>query len=130
MTSILVIEDDDLFRQALATALTERGYTVTQAADGEQGVKMFRAAPTDLVLTDIVMPNKDGTTAVAELRRDFPRLGIIAMSGGIAHQPALYLKIAGAFGANRTLLKPFDLPTLLAALKEVRAETGRESPDQ
>jgi DNA-binding response OmpR family regulator len=67
MSSILLIEDDELFREALADALTEQGYTVTQAEDGEQGVKLFRAAPTDLVLTDIVMPSKDGTATVVEL---------------------------------------------------------------
>ncbi len=121
MSSILLIEDDELFRGALADALTERGFTVTQAADGAQGVKLFYAEPTDLVLTDIVMPNKDGTAAVADLRRDFPSFGIIAMSGGAANNPALYLKIAGALGANRTLKKPFSLPMLLATMEEVLA---------
>jgi DNA-binding response OmpR family regulator len=125
MSSILLIEDDDLFREALADALTERGYAVTQAADGEIGVKLFRAAPTDLVLTDIVMPNKDGVTVVAELRREFPGVGIIAMSGGLALDPALYLKIAGGIGANRTLKKPFTLPTLLQAIGEVLATEAR-----
>ena len=125
MPSILLIEDDELFRESLATALTEHGYTVTQAEDGEQGIKQFRANPTDLVITDIVMPNKEGVATVADLRRDFPQLGIIAMSGGAAHEPALYLKIAGALGATRTLKKPFTLPTLLTAVEEVLAATGR-----
>ena len=125
MPSILLIEDDELFRESLATALTEHGYAVTQAEDGEQGIKRFRAAPTDLVITDIVMPNKEGVATVADLRRGFPRLGIIAMSGGAAHEPALYLKIAGALGATRTLKKPFSLPTLLTAVEEVLAATGR-----
>ncbi len=125
MPSLLLIEDDALIREALATALIDRGYTVLQAEDGVQGVKRFRATPTDLVLTDIVMPNMEGIALITELRRDFPQLGIIAMSGGVAHEPDLYLKIAGKFGANRTLRKPFDLPTLLAAVAEVLATTGR-----
>jgi DNA-binding response OmpR family regulator len=119
--SILLIEDDELFREALADALTERGYPVTQAADGEQGVKLFRAAPTDLVITDIVMPNKEGIATVMELRRDFPKLGIIAMSGGLAQDAQHYLKLAGALGANRTLEKPFAFPALLQAIEEVLA---------
>jgi DNA-binding response OmpR family regulator len=128
MPSILLIEDDELFRDALANALTEQGYTVTLAEDGEQGVKLFRATPTDLVITDIVMPNKEGIATVVELRRDFPQLGIIAMSGGAAHEPELYLKIAGTFGATRTLKKPFNLPTLLTAIEEVLAATGQDKP--
>jgi DNA-binding response OmpR family regulator len=128
MPSILLIEDDELFRDALANALTEHGYTVTQAEDGEQGVKLFRAAPADLVITDIVMPNKEGIATVVELRRAHPKLGIIAMSGGAAHEPELYLKIAGTFGATRTLKKPFDLRTLLKAIEEVLAETGEGKP--
>lgn len=119
MSTILLIEDDDLFREALAGALTERGYTVMQARDGDEGMRIFRVEPADLVLTDIVMPNKDGTALVTELHREFPDTAIIAMSGGVAHEPELYLKIAGAFGATRTLKKPFELPTLLAAIKDV-----------
>jgi len=128
MPSILLIEDDELFRDALANALTERGYTVRQARDGRQGMEVFRVAPTDLVLTDIVMPDRDGTTVITELRRDHPGLGIIAMSGGLAHDPELYLRIADAFGADVTLKKPFSLPTLLAAIKEVLAATGTSDP--
>ena len=112
MPSILLIEDDDLFRDALANALIERGYTVMQARDGDEGLRIFRVEPADLVLTDIVMPNKEGIATVEELRRDHPNLGIIAMS----------------LGANRTLRKPFDLPTLLTAIEEVLAETGPDQP--
>ena len=128
MPSILLIEDDDLFRDALANALIERGYTVMQARDGDEGLRIFRVEPADLVLTDIVMPNKEGIATVEELRRDHPNLGIIAMSGGLAYQAPLYLKLAGALGANRTLRKPFDLPTLLTAIEEVLAETGPDQP--
>jgi DNA-binding response OmpR family regulator len=126
MPSILLIEDDELFREALATSLSKRGYTVMQARDGEEGLRIFRVEPADLVLTDIVMPNKEGLALVEELRRDYPKLGIIAMSGGLAHNAPLYLKLAGALGANRTLQKPFDLPTLLKAIEEVLAATGQE----
>jgi two-component system sensor histidine kinase/response regulator len=128
MSSILIIEDDDLFRDALANALADRGYSVTQAADGAEGVKEFRAAPTDLVLTDIVMPNQEGLETIAALRRDQPTLGIIAMSGGLAHDAPLYLKVAGGLGANRTLKKPFALPILLAAIEDVLAAAGKKPP--
>lgn len=128
MPSILLIEDDDDFREALANARTEHGYTVTRAADGAKGVKLFRAAPTDLVLTDIVMPNQEGLETIEALRRDHPKLGIIAMSSGLAHDAPLYLKVAGALGANRKLQKPFGFPTLMAAIADVLAETGKGKP--
>ena len=128
MPSILLIEDDDLYREALADALTQHGYAVTQAADGEKGMKLFRTAPTDLVITDLVMPNKEGIATIEELRRDYPKLGIIAMSGGLAQDASLYLRIAGALGANRMLNKPFELLTFLATIEEVLAEIGKDKP--
>ena len=118
MPSVLLIEDDDQYREALAIALVACGYTVTQAKEGEQGVKLFRVKPTDLVITEIVMPNKEGTAVVAELRREFPDVGIIAVSGGRAQDAPLYLKIAEGFGADRTLKKPFTFATLFHALEE------------
>jgi CheY-like chemotaxis protein len=78
------------------------------------------------VITDIVMPNKEGTATIEELRRDYPDLGIIAMSGGTARNPALYLQIADLLGANHTLNKPFTLPTLLQAVGEVLANGGSD----
>src|SRR2546429_4085688 len=107
MPSILLIEDDDLFRDTLAQTLTGRGYTVMQARDGDEGVRLFRVEPVDLVITDIIMPKKEGLATVMELRRDYPKLGIIVMSGGLAQAAPLYLKMAGGLGANRLLPKPF-----------------------
>ena len=118
MPSILLIDDDDRYRDALAVALFACGYTVTQAKEGEQGLKLFRAKPTDLVITEIVVPNKDGTAVVAELRRAFPDVGIIAVAGGRAHDAPLYLKIAEGFGADRTLKKPFTFATLFHAIEK------------
>jgi DNA-binding response OmpR family regulator len=128
MPSILLIEDDDLFRDALALALGEHGYTVTQACDGEEGLRLFRREPADLVLTDIVMPRKEGIALVTELRRAYPELGIIAMSGGLARGAPLYLKMASAFGANRTLPKPFEFTVLLTLIEEVLTATGGNKP--
>jgi len=122
MCSILLIEDDGLFRETIADALVAHGYAVTQAPDGEKGAKLFRAAPTDLVLTDIVMPDREGVATIIELRRDCPNLRVIAMTREPARVASLYLKIAGAVGATRTLKKPFALSTLLAAIEETLAE--------
>jgi DNA-binding response OmpR family regulator len=123
VTRILIIEDDQALRETLTYGLESRGYTVFQAANGLQGVEQFRRDPTDIVVTDIVMPEKDGTSTVAELRRDFPGLGIIAISG-MRESSSLYLKLAKHFGANRTLEKPFALPVLFGLIEEVLVETG------
>ena len=128
MSSILLIGDDEPFRSTLAGALTECGYTVTQAADRAIGVKLFRDHPADLVATDIAMPNQDGIETIQILRRAHPLLGIIAISGGAVRGASLYLVAAKAFGVNRTVLKPFGLPTLLAAIGEVLAETRKSMP--
>lgn len=128
MPAILLIEDDELFRTTLAEALASQGYAVTQAEDGAEGVKRFQAAPTDLVITDIVMPNQEGIATVRALRQFSPKVGIIAMSGGLAKDAPLYLKLAGGLGADRTLQKPFPLTTLLEAVKEVLALSGQERP--
>lgn len=128
MPAILLIEDDELFRGAVAMALTAHGYAVTEAADGDEGLAKFKAQPADLVLTDIVMPNKEGLATVQELRQLRPKLGIIAMSGGLAKNSPLYLKLAGSFGADRTLEKPFTLSLLFEAVEEVLAKTGHTRP--
>lgn len=88
----------------------------------------FRATPTDLVITDLVRPKKEGLATGPELRGEHPMLGIIAMSGRLAHHPALDLTRAGTFGANRTLRKPFGLATLLKAIHDVPAESGQAHP--
>ncbi len=131
MPSLLIIDDDDLLREALALALREKGFTVYEARDGDEGVRLFRVEPADLVLTDIVMPNKEGLATLMELRRDHPRLGLIAMSGGLAHDAPLYLKLARTLGANHVLKKPFTVDTLLRTIDEVLATSGgpSEPPD-
>jgi DNA-binding response OmpR family regulator len=126
---VLIIEDDPTLRETLVYALESRGYKVVQAANGSEGMDVFRSEPTDIVVTDIVMPEKDGTSTVAELRRDFPALGIIAISGARASS-SLYLKVAKHLGANRTLEKPFALPALFDLIEEVLLETGvRKGPE-
>lgn len=128
MATILLIDDDELFRITLAEALIAQGYAVTQAEDGVEGVKYFKAAPTDLVITDIVMPNQEGIATVRALRQVSPTVGIIAMSGGMAKDAPLYLKLAGGLGADRTLQKPFPLKAFIEAVQEVLALSGKPRP--
>jgi DNA-binding response OmpR family regulator len=118
MASILLIEDDEPLRQILALALVNAGHTVAEAADGNQGIERFREAPPDLVITDIVMPGREGIETIMALRREAPRLPIIAISGA-ANYARVYLGMAAKLGAQRILSKPFNTADLLAAINEV-----------
>lgn len=100
----------------LLQMLREVGHTAVAATNGLDALKLFRAAPADLILTDIMMPY-DGLATIRILRGEFPELGIIAMSGGGEHR----LDYARSLGAHRTLTKPFTAEQLTAAIAEVLA---------
>jgi CheY-like chemotaxis protein len=116
MAQILVVDDDELVRSLAAETLRQDGHLVTEAADGQEGLAQFRASRADLVLTDLVMPVKEGIEMIMELRREYPDTKIIAMSGVVhCHN---YLQIAEKLGALRSLGKPFTKDGLLYAVDE------------
>ena len=119
MPRILVIEDEPLVRDTIKKRLKIEGFEVTTADDGQKGVKSFRENPADLVITDIIMPEKEGIECIKELKRDFPDVKIIAISGGGRIGPFDYLDLAMKFGALRTFKKPFDWPDMLNAIREL-----------
>lgn len=121
MACILLIDDDDALRGVIAQNLAIAGHTVLEAADGRQGVEVFHTKPVDLVLTDLVMPGKEGVETIIELHRKKPELPIIAMSGGMPRS-SMYLDIAAKLGARRAIAKPFLPQDLLKAIDEVLAE--------
>jgi CheY-like chemotaxis protein len=82
MARILVIDDERIIRTIVKHALEEDGHEVIEAGDGEEGIQLYRKNPTDLVVTDIIMPRKEGIETIKELRRNYPDIKIIAMSGG------------------------------------------------
>lgn len=122
MANILVIDDDDIFRDVLVSALTHAGHRVREATNGVEGLRLFHEQPAELVLTDIVMPEKEGLDTIRDLRREFPQARIIAMSGGLAHDPRLYLHMAEKFGATAVLAKPFNLADLQATVDAALAK--------
>lgn len=118
MARILVIDDDAQFRSMIRTLLERQDYDVLEAPDGEAGIKLFEGQGADLIVTDIVMPNKEGLETIMELRRKVPRPKIIAVSGGGRIGPESYLQLAEKFGAVKVFSKPFDLKAFLQAVKE------------
>ena len=128
MASILVIDDERDVREALASALTRMGHSVRVAADGPAGIEACRAAPVDLVITDLVMPRAHGFDVIGQLRADYPQLRFVAISGGgnfaaESYEPdavttTAYLAAAREFGAVAVLSKPFSRAELLRAINE------------
>lgn len=129
MARILIIDDDDTLRGIIVKSLTHAGHQVTHTNNGRKGVELFRANPTDLVITDMVMPEQEGMETIKILHREYPSLRIIAMSGGLDGSP-LYLDLTRRLGAACTLAKPFTLQQLKEAIVLVMAEAPPQANDQ
>ena len=121
MQNILVIDDDKLMCLALAKILISAGYNVVQASDGEEGLKLYRTQDFDLVITDLIMPDKEGIQIIRELRKENSRIRIIAMSAGGRGGATDYLKWARLMGAKQCLSKPIKREDLLDAVQAVLA---------
>lgn len=119
MRRVLVVDDDDQVRLMLQLALERDGYEVELAADGGQAVALQHSNPVDLVITDLVMPEKEGIETIVELLRDFPDLKIIAISGGGMLGSKMYLDMAHRLGAARTFPKPVERNELLEAVSQL-----------
>jgi two-component system response regulator (stage 0 sporulation protein F) len=115
MATILIIDDEEMMRILLRSALQSAGYEVVEAANGRQGLELYRQRPTDLIITDIAMPELNGLDLILELTRHFLRAKVIAISGlgGEKH----VLDVAKLLGARQTFQKPFSMPQLLDAVR-------------
>jgi len=122
MACILIIDDEDLFRVMLRKFLEREGHTVVEAADGKEAIQKYKEATVDLVITDILMPERDGIETIVSLRREHPHLKIIAVSGGGDTGKLDFLPAAQHLGAVRTFKKPFDRREFLDAVSEILAE--------
>lgn len=124
MPRILVIDDEATVRALLDKLLKSAGFDVLLAADGLEGMKLHRAAPADLIITDLFMPNQDGLETIIQVRKLFPKIPIIAMSGN--NMGPTMLSIAHTIGAVSVFSKPFVAEELLSGVKE--ALKGQASP--
>jgi len=124
MARILIIEDDNLTREWLESLLSRNGYAVDSANNGKTGTEMFLENAADLVVTDIVMPEKDGIETITDIKRHNPTVKVIAISGG-ERRPAgtsrHYLHSAKLIGADRAMQKPITNEDMLDAVRELLA---------
>jgi two-component system, chemotaxis family, chemotaxis protein CheY len=127
MSSILVVDDEDQIRLLVSQTLERAGYHVTEARDGKEALRLYRLAPADLIIMDILMPDQDGLETTVALRQEFPDVKIIVMTGGSDMIGILnYLDVATMLGAHRTLQKPFEMKTLLETIQaELQAPSSQ-----
>jgi DNA-binding response OmpR family regulator len=124
MPRILLIDDEEPLRTLLRTTLERAGYEVIEASDGKIGLQLLAESSVDLVITDLVMPEKEGLETILELRRQNSSAKIIAISGGGRMNPKVNLAMAEQFGALCTLAKPFSQQEILDAVAEALGQRG------
>lgn len=122
MHRILIIDDEHHILLMLKKMLERSGYEIDLASNGDEGLRIFRNSPSDLVITDIIMPEKEGLETIREMKKMQPELRIIAMSGGGKISADNYLETAKIFGASRIIEKPFNQKDMVSAVKELLDE--------
>jgi CheY-like chemotaxis protein len=116
LATIMVVDDETSIRNLLSRFLTKSGYKVLESADGRDALEQLRHCKIDLLISDIVMPERDGLEILRSIRRDFADLKIIVMSGAFEGR---FLRTAEMLGAHATLQKPLRLNLVLETVQEV-----------
>lgn len=118
---ILIVDDEEQMRLALRKMLEREGYSVREAENGDKAIRIHREKQADLIITDIIMPEKEGLGTIVEIKSEFPDTKIFAMSGGGKNSPEQYLRMANGLGVDRVFVKPFNREDILSAVAEVLA---------
>jgi CheY-like chemotaxis protein len=113
---VCVIDDDDLVRQAVTSLLQSQGLEVIVASDGDAAMAVIGNQPPALIITDIMMPNRDGIEIVRDAKRRFPNTPILVMSGSSIAGDIDYLQLARKLGADAHIKKPFDHAAFLGCV--------------
>ena len=119
MAGILIVEDDKDLREMLKISLTRKRFTVIEAENGKEAIVHFKPLVTDLVITDLIMPEEDGLKVIMKLKEVKPELKVIAISGGGKAGPGNYLNLAKALGADIIVSKPFSVSDLVEKIEKL-----------
>ena len=119
MQRILIIDDDQDILFATKKVLKRAGFDVSTAQDGEEGLSLFHTQDFDLVITDMIMPNKDGVEVIREVRSNKPEMKIMAISGGGKIGSEFYLKAASRFKVDLALHKPLETSEFVQKVQSV-----------
>jgi DNA-binding response OmpR family regulator len=116
--AILVVDDDPILREIASQMLAAHGYDCRLAEDGEIALAALRAAPADLVVLDMIMPNKEGIETLREIKREWPHISVLMISAGTRAMAApSLLSMAMALGADEVIEKPLYSETFIAAVR-------------
>ncbi|MEE8189246.1 MAG: response regulator [Kiloniellales bacterium] len=126
MAHILIIDDEDELRSTLRHMLEHDGHEVTEAANGAEGLRHYERESPDLIITDIIMPEKEGVETILALKRADPDLPIIAISGGGRLSATDFLSMAKKLGARQALSKPFRRSELMDAVQTCLGAGGTQ----
>lgn len=127
MANILIIDDESEVRYAIRAVLEDIGHSVIEAGTGTEGLERFQEGKFDLVICDIIMPDKEGIETIVEIRQIEPDQRIVAISGGGRIKKEDYLAVAAAVGATHTISKPFDAETLTEMVGKI-LHNGTDRP--
>ena len=116
MAKILLVEDDELVRDMLVQTLERAHHEVLSAANGDEAVDILKTTNPDIMVTDIIMPKKNGITLIPEVKNRHPKMDIIAISGGGRLDPTGYLDLSESLGAALSFEKPIDNHALIMAI--------------
>ena len=119
MTKVLLVDDDRVIREALSKALQLQNFHVNSLSDGTKVISEIEENDYDIIVLDIVMPNKEGLETIQDVRSINTKIPILAVSGGGRTTPSSNLEIAKMMGANDTLLKPFDSFSLIQKINKI-----------
>lgn len=119
MSTIMIIDDDHLYRDVLKQTLERQKYSVVSVEDGYDGVKQLENNPVDLIITDIIMPKMEGLETISTIKKKYPTIPIIAISGGGRLTPANSLRAAQKLGADVTFTKPVNRRKLVEAIESL-----------
>ena len=121
MARILIIDDEEVKRLLRRDVLKPMGHQITEAKDGHEGLQQYRERPAELVITDIVMPNKDGFEVIRELKEEYPEVRIVVETASDEDGEKGWLELASIFGVHATLQAPFGRDDIIRAVNKALA---------
>ena len=124
MALVLIVDDDPQMLRLLTDVVEMEKHDVLLAQDGALALEYFEHQVPDLIITDILMPNKEGLELISEVKEKYPDIKIIAYSGGGSSDPESYLEFASGMGADKVFSKPMPLGDLREEIKHLLAGTS------
>jgi Response regulator containing CheY-like receiver, AAA-type ATPase, and DNA-binding domains len=119
--NVLIVDDEEMVRLTLCQLLEREGHKIVTAVNGAEALAMLAVTDVDLVVTDMIMPDKDGVETIIAIRKRWPKLRILAISGGGRTRNLDFLKYAKSVGADAILPKPFNRAELIQAVADATA---------